>query len=203
MMNWMSLWTMTTLTAAKAQVTGVMRWPNTLDERRANTERALAFLRGDGVVLHQDACRGELVLHQDITDWNVTSLPPFSDLMEGNVKGVMKVILAVAERYQPKSVKPRTAPEPVKTANHSSVPADTRQDLIRPYTHSQTTTKLEYGHSLSQPAQSTYPSPSHCYPPAGGTFPHITEDMYSSPIDQLPANKPPKVQLYPPLPPLT
>lgn len=118
-------------------------------------------------------------------------LPPsLLDLMEGNVKGVMKVILAIAERYQPKSVKPRSAPEPGKTTNHNADTNLPRQDLIRPYTHPQTTARLEYGHSLSQPAQSTYHGPSR-YPPA--SVAHITEDMYSSPIDQLPVNKPPQV----------
>ena len=116
--------------------------------------------------------------------------------MEGNVKGVMKVILAIAERYQPKSVKPRSAPETVKTTNQNADTNLPRQDLVRPYTHPQTTGRLEYGHSLSQPAQSTYHGPSHRYPPPPVPLSHLTEDVYSSPIDQLPVDKPPQVRPY-------
>jgi hypothetical protein len=156
---------------ARAQVAGVVRWPTSSEGKRANTERALEFLRGHGVALPQEACR---------------------DLMEGNVKGVMKVILAVAERYQPKSVKPRGAPEPAKPANH--IAPDTnlpRQELIRPYTHPQTNARLEYGHSLSQPAPPIHHA---CHQMAPPTYPVAPlEEVYSSPIDQLPAHKPPQV----------
>ncbi|CAI8034356.1 Dixin [Geodia barretti] len=153
---------------AKAQVAGVERWPSSAEGRRLNTERALEFLRGDGVMLHLDACR---------------------DLLEGNVKGVMKVILAIAERYQPKSVKPRTVvPETLRPANHTAPLPDSqygiRQELVRPYTHPQTPIRPDQIQS-SFHSSGLYPSP---YPvdPA-------TEGMYSSPIDTLPANKPPQV----------
>ena len=173
---------------------GVIRWPNTLEEKHSNTERALEFLRGDGVILHQDACRGER--HDGHERCGHIPPSPSLDLMEGNVKGVMKVILAIAERYQPKSVKPRSAPEPVKATNHNADTNLPRQDLIRPYTHPQTTGRLEYGHSLSQPAQSTYHGPSNRYLPQTVPHSHLTEDVYSSPIDQLPVDKPPQVLLY-------
>lgn len=121
--------------------------------------------------------------------------------MEGNVKGVMKVILAVAERYQPKSVKPRS--EPSKPTNHTApIPAPTAdpnvagRDLIRPYTHPQTTARLEYGHSLSEPAQGSYHG-SAGYHMSSSSHQHVPgpapDEVYSSPIDQLPANKPPQV----------
>ena len=183
--------------AARAQVAGVVRWPTSSEGKRANTERALEFLRGHGVALPQEACRGlwwEGLLGQP--EYEPPSLPSLSsfpsDLMEGNVKGVMKVILAVAERYQPKSVKPRGAPEPAKPANH--IAPDTnlpRQELIRPYTHPQTNARLEYGHSLSQPAPPIHHA---CHQMAPPTYPVAPlEEVYSSPIDQLPAHKPPQV----------
>ncbi|CAI8034359.1 Dixin-A [Geodia barretti] len=131
-------------------------------------------------MLHLDACR---------------------DLLEGNVKGVMKVILAIAERYQPKSVKPRTVvPETLRPANHTAPLPDSqygiRQELVRPYTHPQTPIRPDQIQS-SFHSSGLYPSP---YPvdPA-------TEGMYSSPIDTLPANKPPQVisgKKKPPPPPV-
>lgn len=144
-------------------------------------------------MLHLDACRGRNHDRKQ-TNYLISLLP---DLLEGNVKGVMKVILSIAERYQPKSVKPRTVPEPPRPANHTAPLPDAqygvRQELIRPYTHPQTPSRPEYGgQSLSQPASfhpsSLYPSP---YPvdPA-------QEGMYSSPIDTLPANKPPQVSVW-------
>ena len=117
------------------------------------------------------------------------------DLLEGNVKGVMKVILALAERYQPKSVKPRQdtgRPDSGRPSNHTApvTTTDTHyaQQDIHPYTHPQsTTTRMEHSHSLSQPSfhSSQYPGPY--------TQDAIAEEVYSSPIDQLPANKPPQV----------
>ena len=160
-----------------------------MEGQRLNTERALEFLRGDGVVLHPDACRGEQI---GTEDRGVTSLPA-ADLLEGNVKGVMRVILAIAERYQPKSVKPRAAVDTftARPLNHTAPVTDvalhSRPDLMRPYTHPQTG-RPEQGQILSQSAgfhSSMYPS-SYAVDPA-------QEGMYSCPIDQLPANKPPQV----------
>ena len=130
----------------------------------------------------------------------------------------MKVILAVAERYQPKSVKPRSvsAPEQPKPATHMTGPLPSpavdpgvaRQDPIRPYTHPQTTTRLEYGHCLSQPVPPSYhsanPSNHARYPLSlsdnarGHSYAHLAgqEEMYSSPIDQLPASIPPQVYTH-------
>ena len=39
-----------------------------------------------------------------------------SDILEGNAKGIMRVILAIAERYQPRSVKPRSGSDPKSAA---------------------------------------------------------------------------------------
>lgn len=70
----------------KIEIENIERSPTTTAARKINTERACDFLRSDGVNLHNEAAK---------------------DLLDGNVKGIMKVILAVAERYQPRSVKPR------------------------------------------------------------------------------------------------
>ena len=95
-----------------------------------------------------------------------------TDLVEGSVKGVMKVILAIAERYQPKSVKPRE----VTRLN----PDSQRQEPIRPYPHHH---RLEP--SLSQFHTTHHPATTVPYPKP--------EEVYSSPIDQLPANNPTQV----------
>ena len=115
--------------------------------------------------------------------------------MEGNIKGVMKVILALAERYQPKSVKARGAPEP---ANHTApVTPDhnlPRQELVRLYSHPQTATRPEYGLS---PSSLHPPNFRHQIAPPGGPLGvgMATEEMYSNPADQLPSHNPPQVCL--------
>ena len=40
--------------------------------------------------------------------------------MEGNSKGIMRVVLAIAERYQPRSVKPRSASDPKQAPSHNA-----------------------------------------------------------------------------------
>ena len=141
------------------------------------------FGEGKGFLVRCPYFRGSTVLHTP----SLSSSPALPDLLEGNVKGVMKVILALAERYQPKSVKPRTV-ETSRPPNYTAPLPDSqygiRQELVRPYTHPQTPSRPDQTQS-SFHSSGLYPSP---YPvdPA-------TEGMYSSPIDTLPANKPPQV----------
>eukprot|EP00731_Ephydatia_muelleri_P017803 Em0010g901a len=89
----------------KVVIENIERNPTTTAARKGNTERACDFLRSDGVNLHSEAAK---------------------DLLDGNVKGIMRVILAVAERYQPRSVKPRgsTNGTPGAPSNRSHSPVN-------------------------------------------------------------------------------
>ena len=146
------------------------------------------------------------------------------------MKGVMKVILAIAERYQPKSVKPRNtaSSDQNKPTNHSApVPADgrghtppsntdaahTRHDTARPFAPPLMTSAMVRSHSLSQPMPgSGYPSnPAYyrlsqpdrltheregrSYSYGGGGVREGDNDVYSTPVDQLPASAAPQLIL--------
>ena len=52
--------------SAKVQVSGVERWPSSVEGQRLNTERALEFLEADGVSLHLEACRGEWSVYRGL-----------------------------------------------------------------------------------------------------------------------------------------
>ena len=153
------------------------------------------------------------------------SLPPslrscdLADMLEGNLKGILKVILAVAERYQPKSVKPRGLNDPSRPPNHSlpsaTPPAEQgapHRDFIPPYRHPSPPTRPEFRHSLSQPTFSLHGNnvshPSHYrlqqLDPRGSGYERDgwnqgygqvegAEDVYSTPADQLPMTTPPQV----------
>ncbi|XP_019853697.1 PREDICTED: dixin-like [Amphimedon queenslandica] len=71
--------------AANSEIPFVDRNPLSASARRSNIEKAIAFLNSDGANLGTDSTK---------------------DIIDGSMKGVMRVILAIAEKYNPRSVRP-------------------------------------------------------------------------------------------------
>ena len=69
-----------------------------------------------------------------------------ADILEGNSKGIMRVILALAERYQPRSVKQRSVsdPKPYVVSPHHTSPAHYLRDRTPPDRFSAHMTSAEY-----------------------------------------------------------
>ncbi len=83
----------------------------------------MEFLKSDEVILHPDAVKGVTshmtshVIHRINVPISLTT-----DILEGNAKGIMRVILAMAERYLPHTVKAR--------ANNDSRPPPPASDRM-------------------------------------------------------------------------
>jgi hypothetical protein len=77
--------------AANSEIPFIDRNPLSAAARRSNIEKAISFLNSDGANLSPECIK---------------------DIFDGSMKGVMRVILAIAEKYNPRSVRPITTGPP-------------------------------------------------------------------------------------------
>ena len=105
--------------AAGEQIAGIVYQPESLQGMRENLERVLQFMASKKIRMHA-----------------ITS----KEVLEGNLKAVMRLILALAAHYKPQSVKHHDVsyeqmPE-VKSAGASKPEAATNSKFLRPLSSS-------------------------------------------------------------------
>ncbi|ELU11676.1 hypothetical protein CAPTEDRAFT_226356 [Capitella teleta] len=120
---------------AEEQLEGVSLCPSSREEKLANLEAVIAFMTRKRIRMHHTTAQGKAP-YPLITLPNCASA---TDIVEGNLKAVMRLILALAAHFSPRSVRqsssasstPVKNPEPSMTSiaqNAAVTLADARRD---------------------------------------------------------------------------